>query len=160
MPLPKNAAKSRKSPIRVESGSSVAQQQPWIWSDSSWPLVPAVLLILVELAIVTAFALLFSTLTNPILSAVWTFASYVAGHLSWSLLLLGEKMPPGLGRTACEVGFWLLPNLERLNIKAEVVHGLPLPDGYVWTAVVYGLGYAFVVLALACGVFERKEFLR
>ncbi|HXV78036.1 MAG TPA: ABC transporter permease [Candidatus Polarisedimenticolaceae bacterium] len=130
------------------------------WSESPWPLVPAVVLILVELAIVTAFALLFSTLTNPMLAAVWTFAAYVAGHLSWSLLLLRDKLSPGFGQRACEVAFWLLPNLERLNIKAEVVHGLPLPAGYVWIAIGYGAGYASVVLALACVVFERKEFLR
>jgi ABC-type transport system involved in multi-copper enzyme maturation permease subunit len=132
----------------------------WIWGSSPWPLVPAVVLILVELAIVTAFALLFSTLTNPILAAVWTFTAYVAGHLSWSLLMLGDKLPDGFGQTACKAVYWLLPNLERLNIKAEVVHALPLPAGYVWTAALYGMGYAFVVLALACVVFERKEFLR
>jgi hypothetical protein len=45
-----------------------------------------------------------------------------------------------------------------LNIKAEVVHGVPLEPGYVPVAMLYGLSYALVVLAVACVAFERKEF--
>jgi ABC-type transport system involved in multi-copper enzyme maturation permease subunit len=130
----------------------------WFRGESPWPLLPAILLILVELAIVTAFALLFSSLTNPILAAVWTFAVYVSGHLSWSLKLLEEKVPEGISQWACRLVYWLLPNLDRLNIKAEVVHGIALPGRFVPLSVVYGLAYAAIVLAFAAAVFERKDF--
>jgi len=130
-----------------------------VWhGSSSWPLVPAVLLILVELMIMTAYALLFSSLTNPILAAVWTFAVYVSGHLSWSLLLLKQKLPEGPSRFLCDLTYWLLPNLERLNIKAEAVHQIALPRGHVALAALYGASYSLVVLALACFAFERKDF--
>jgi ABC-type transport system involved in multi-copper enzyme maturation permease subunit len=126
--------------------------------EAPWALLPAILLILVELGIITAFALLFSSLTNPILAAVWTFAMYVSGHLSWSLQLLKEKVPEGLSRHLCDLVYWILPNLGRLDIKGQVVHGMPLPGGFVAYAVAYGAGYALVVVALACLVFERKDF--
>jgi len=129
-----------------------------LYGETPWPLLPAVVLILVELAIVTAFALLFSSVTNPILSAVWTFAVYVAGHLSWSLLLLRDKVPGAVGRAVCDVAYWLLPNLARLDIKAEVVHGIALPRGWIGLGVLYGAGYAVIVLALACLAFERRDF--
>jgi ABC-type transport system involved in multi-copper enzyme maturation permease subunit len=122
------------------------------------PLFPAVVLIIVELGIITAFALLFSSLTNPILAAVWTFAVYVSGHLSWSLLLLREKVPSAAGRALCDVTYWLLPNLDLLNIKAEVVHQLPMPAARVPLAILYGASYALVILGLACFAFERKDF--
>jgi ABC-type transport system involved in multi-copper enzyme maturation permease subunit len=127
--------------------------------DSAWPLLPAILLILVELAIVTAFALLFSSLTNPVLAAVWTFAVYVSGHLAWSLPLLELKLPEGPARALCETLYWLVPHLDDLSIKAEVVHSVALPPGQVGVAALYGLSYAAVVLALACFVFERRDFL-
>jgi len=127
--------------------------------ESPWPLLPALLLIAVELAVVTAFALLFSSLTNPVLSSLWTFAVYVAGHLSWSLLMFREKLPEGAARWICDGLYWLLPNFKRLDLKAQVVHGLPLPDGYVAFAAIYGLGYGVVIVALACWAFSRKEFL-
>jgi ABC-type transport system involved in multi-copper enzyme maturation permease subunit len=122
------------------------------------PLVPAILLIFVELLIITSSALLFSSLTNPILSALFTFAVYVVGHLSWSMLLLKEKLPEGIGRIACDVIYWVMPNLERLDLKAQAVHGQPLEPGYLVWAATYGVSYGLVVLALACWAFERKEF--
>lgn len=126
--------------------------------ETPWELVPAIVLILLELAIVTAFALLFSSLTNPILAAVWTFAVYVAGHLSWSLLLLHDKLPPGVGRQLCKIVYWIMPNLDRLNIKAEVVHATPFPPSLVPFALLYGAGYAVLVLLLACVAFQNKDF--
>jgi ABC-type transport system involved in multi-copper enzyme maturation permease subunit len=144
--------------------------------ESPWSLIPAILLVLIELGIITAFALLFSSLTNPILAAVWTFAIYVMGHLSWSLKLLKEKVPEGMGhlswslkllkekvpeglsQLSCDVVYWILPNLSRLDIKSEAVHGLPLPEGFVLLSALYGAAYALVIVMLACLVFERKEF--
>jgi hypothetical protein len=51
-----------------------------------------------------------------------------------------------------------MPNLERLNIKAEAVHDLPLETGFVPFALLYGLSYSLVVLFVACLAFERKDF--
>lgn len=130
----------------------------WLRGESPWTLLPAILLMLVELTIVTAFALLFSSLTNPILAAVWTFTAYVVGHLSWSLKLLKEKVPEGLSQTLCDVVYWLLPNLDRLNVKAQVVHAQPLAPRFIIESMAYGLGYAAIVLLLACWVFGRKDF--
>jgi ABC-type transport system involved in multi-copper enzyme maturation permease subunit len=70
--------------------------------ESPWALLPAILLILVELVVITAFALLFSSLTNPVLAAVWTVVIYVVGHLTWSLKLLRERIPEGPGRFLCD----------------------------------------------------------
>lgn len=126
--------------------------------ESPWPLATAIALIVVELAVITAFALLFSSLTNPILASVWTFATYVTGHLSWSLLLLEEKVHGTLAKGLCEALYWILPNFSRLDLKAEVVHGLEIASGRVPLAMLYGLGYATVILLMACWVFERKDF--
>jgi ABC-type transport system involved in multi-copper enzyme maturation permease subunit len=130
----------------------------WFRGAAAGGLLAALLLTYVELALVTAFAILFSCFTNPILAAVGTFAVYVVGHLSWSLPLLGRRLPEGIGRQVCDVLYALLPNLDRLNIRAEAVHAQALEPGYVGLAVLYGVLYSAVVLALACVVFERKEF--
>jgi len=127
--------------------------------ESPWGLLPAIGLILVELSVITAFALLFSSLTNPVLASVWTFAVYVMGHLSWSLELLKEKVAPGVASSACDLVYWLLPNLHRLDVKTEAVHGIALPAGFVPLSAAYGLGYALIVLLLSCAAFERKDFL-
>jgi len=126
--------------------------------ESPWSLVPAILMILVELAMITAFALLFSSLTNPVLAALFTASIYVVGHLSWSLKLLKEKMPQSFGRWLCDVFYVLLPNLDRLNLKVQAVRGISLEPGTLPLALTYGLGYSVLILALACWAFERKDF--
>ena len=126
---------------------------------SPWGLLPAIGLMYIELMVVTAFALLFSSLTNPILAALWTFCAYFAGHLSWSLKLLRERVDGEAGRWLCDAVYFVLPKFDQLNIKREAVHGLALPEGHIWLASVNGLAYAAVVLVLACLVFARKEFL-
>lgn len=130
-----------------------------VWHGASpFGLLPAILLILVELAVITAFALLFSSVTNPMLAALGTFAVYVTGHLVWSLELLREKLPEGAARFSCDVLYWLLPNLDHLDLKAQAVHGLPLEPERVVLGAAYGLGYAVLALALACVAFQRRDF--
>ena len=127
-------------------------------SVAPWDLIPAIALIYVELMVVTAFALFFSSLTNPILAALWTFCAYFAGHLSWSLKLLRERAVGDAAKALCDAIYFILPKFDQLNIKREAVHGLALADGHVALAAVNGLAYAAVVLILACLVFARKEF--
>jgi ABC-type transport system involved in multi-copper enzyme maturation permease subunit len=127
--------------------------------ESPVGLLPAIALGFVELELVAAFAVLLSTFTNPILAAVGTVATYVAGHLSWSFELLEKRMTGETGKALCRGLEAVLPNLDRLNVKASAVHGVPLPHGYFAAAAAYGLFYAVAVVILACLVFERREFL-
>ncbi len=126
--------------------------------ESPIGLTPAVVLGFVELELIAAFAVLFSSFTNPILAAVGTVTTYVAGHLSWSFDLLEKRMPDASGKTLCRVLHAVIPNLDRLNIKAMAVHGIELPAGYFPVALAYGVLYSLGVVVLACVIFERREF--
>jgi ABC-type transport system involved in multi-copper enzyme maturation permease subunit len=127
--------------------------------ESPFGLLPAIVLGFVELELVAAFAVLFSSFTNPILAAVGTVATYVVGHLSWSFDLLEGRMAGGAGKLLCRGLHAVLPNLDRLNVKASAVHGIALPQGYFGAAAAYGLCYAVAIVILACLVFERREFV-
>ena len=126
--------------------------------EFTFALLPAIALTYVELLVITAFALFFSSLTNPILAAIWTFAAYVAGHLSWSLRLLQDRLPDGPAQWLFEAIYWLLPNLSRLNVRREVVHDIPIDAAAIGLGLGYGLGYALLILMAACWVFERRDF--
>ncbi len=127
--------------------------------DSPAGLLPAIVLGFVELELVAAFAVLLSCFTNPILAAVGTVATYVVGHLSWSFELLEKRVPDAAGKALCRGLHAVLPNLDRLNVKASAVPGVALPPGYFGAAIVYGVCYAVVVVILACLIFERREFV-
>lgn len=127
--------------------------------ESPAGLFPAIVLGFVELELVAAFAVLFSSFTNPILASVGTVATYVVGHLSWSFDLLEKRTTGDAGKALCRLLHVVLPNLDRLNVKAAAVHDIALPAGYLVAAIGYGVFYAVTILILACLVFERREFL-
>jgi ABC-type transport system involved in multi-copper enzyme maturation permease subunit len=121
-------------------------------------LLEAIALSFVEVLVVTALAVFFSAFSTPILSGIFTLSSYVLGHLSWSFLLLRDRLGEGTGSLVCEVLYRVIPNLERFNIKAEVVHGLVLPSGRVLWATLYGVGWTALILAAAAFAFSRRDF--
>jgi hypothetical protein len=53
---------------------------------------------------------------------------------------------------------WIVPAFSAFDIKAQVVHGLALPSGFIG----YTLGYAGLyiggILAAAVTLFARREF--
>jgi ABC-type transport system involved in multi-copper enzyme maturation permease subunit len=121
-------------------------------------LLLAVYMIFLELLLVTALAILFSSFSTPILSTLFALSLYLVGHLSWSLNLLRDRLTGGAGRWVCRALYLILPNLEIFNIKAEVVHGTPIPASLPLWATLYLAGYGVVVLSAACLIFQRKDF--
>lgn len=127
-------------------------------AEADLSLLPAIGLLWVEQLFMTAVALVFSSFSSPILSTVFTLSVWVTGHLSWSLRLLEQRMTTASGRWLCEILYWALPNLEWLNLKAEAVHGIPVPVSTILLSVVYGLAWTAGLAALACAIFSRRDF--
>ena len=116
-----------------------------------------VLLIWVELAVLVAAAVLFSTFTSPMLASMFTLAFYVGGHLNdlVSTNVLQDHMA-WLGKLLRFI-YYLLPNLEHFNIRTAVVYELPLPPNYSAYSVLYGILYIVFMLSVAGIIFERKD---
>lgn len=121
-------------------------------------LLQALLLIFVQLALVTAIALFFSSFSSPILSAVFTFGLYVVGHFNADLRHFETVVD---SRTAAWVArglYYALPNLAPLDIKAQVVHGQPASAGYVLLTTGYAAMYIAALLVAAMWIFSRRDF--
>lgn len=113
--------------------------------------------VFLECLVVTAVALLFSTFSSATLSAIFTLAIYVIGHLTTDLRTFGHKMD-ALGRTALDCLYYLLPNLDRFNLKGYVTHQLDVPAADLLLIVAYGTTYTFLLLVLASAIFQRRDF--
>src|SRR5262249_60088976 len=74
-----------------------------------------------ELTVVTALAVLFSALSTPVLSALYTLGFYMVGQWSWDLRDFGRQIPNGLG-TALQMVANLVPNLPIFNIRTLAAH--------------------------------------
>jgi ABC-type transport system involved in multi-copper enzyme maturation permease subunit len=116
---------------------------------------PAVALVYVELMIVVAVALLFSSFSTPALSALLTFFVFVIGHFSASLK---EIAATGLARLVFTALYYLLPNLSNYAYITAASHGqTPAPENFLG-AILYGLVYIAVLLAASALIFKRRNF--
>lgn len=118
----------------------------------------AVGLIFVELMLVTAIAIFFSTFSTPILSAALTFAFYVAGQFSADLRDLSLITESPLVRYVGRGLYYVLPNMALFDVKAQVVHAQPVTAGYVALALGYGLVYIAALVIGAMFIFSRRDF--
>ncbi len=130
------------------------------WSGASVhvSLMQAVELIFVELLVVTALALFFSTFSSAMVSASLTIGLYVIGHLTPDLKGIAEKSHNELTTMLLTGIYYLCPNLEMLNIKGQAAAGVSVSLAYQTMATVYGLFYASLLVVVACVIFQRRDF--
>ena len=114
-------------------------------------------MIFIELMVITAVALLFSTFTSSTLSAIFTLAIYVIGHLSADLKTFGDKLET-MGRGVVNALYYVMPNLERFNLKGHVTNHVDLPTTDLLLTLAYGLSYTAMLLLLSAMIFQRRDF--
>jgi ABC-type transport system involved in multi-copper enzyme maturation permease subunit len=134
------------------------QKSGWEAPAVDLRLLQAVLLIFIELMLVTAIALFFSTFSTPLVSAAMTFGLYVAGNFSADLKNLGSVVKSPAAAAIGKALYYLLPNFASFDVKADVVHGHPVPASYVFSSVGYGLLYIAVLLLGGMIIFSRRDF--
>jgi ABC-type transport system involved in multi-copper enzyme maturation permease subunit len=128
------------------------------WDPLIVSIWPAILLIYLELAILTAVALLFSSFSSPALSALLTFFVFIAGHFSADL----KTFAASLGGTAARWFFtglyYLLPNFANYSQITPAAHGYAPSTTALLIALLYATLYAAVVLTAGTLVFNQRNF--
>jgi ABC-type transport system involved in multi-copper enzyme maturation permease subunit len=123
-------------------------------------LLLAIAFTFLEMALLTAVAMLFGVFTSSLLALLLTLAVYLMGHLSTDILALGElSQNPTLQRLTSAL-YLVLPDLERLNLRNEAVYGLTLlpSPGELLTHGLYALLYVVLLLTITGTVFSRRQF--
>lgn len=129
-----------------------------VYGESAWLLLGSMALTVVELGVITAVVVFYSSFTTPALTALFTAATIVAGHFADDLLYFASQgASPVVARTA-EAVYWLLPHLAVFNARGQVVHGIPVEPERLAFAGTYGLLYILALLVAAGAIFERREF--
>ena len=116
------------------------------------------LMLLLELLVIVAISLLFSSFTTPILSFIFTVSLYLIGHVMWTFNEFKSYLKIPAWKAFTQVIYYLLPNLDKFNIKNEVVLGTALDPWTLLFSVLYALAYILALLALAMLIFRKREF--
>jgi ABC-type transport system involved in multi-copper enzyme maturation permease subunit len=121
------------------------------------PTAQAVVLICLSFAVLTALAVLFSALSTPLLSSLYTLSLYALGWWTADIRSFAKALaePVRSGLTAVS---YALPNLELFSARLAVAHAEPVPVLQLALAAVYAAGYGAAVLGLAALAFRGREF--
>lgn len=122
-------------------------------------LTKAVGLIFFELILITSIAILFSTISSPTLSIFFTLGFYVIGHLTTDLKEFGAGSKSVFLDRLFSICYYILPNLENFNIRAEMVRDMSMNAEFIIYAVGYGIIYMIAVLLVSILSMEKKEFI-
>lgn len=117
----------------------------------------ALVLIYCEMMLLTAAAIFFSTFSSPVMSAMFTLGLYLIGHMSYDILQFGRLTGKPVLEQLTQILFYILPDLERLNLKNVLIHE-PLPLEVMSSSLGYGALYILGLLILSMLIFEGKEF--
>src|SRR5262249_8575531 len=120
-----------------------------------WILV-ALYFIILQFVIVTALALLFSSFSSPLLSAVFAFSLFVIGSFSEDLRGFAA-MTHGISRWLATAAAYMVPNFSALNVISSVAHQQPVPGQLIAFNTAYALIYSTMALSGAVLIFERRN---
>ncbi len=124
-------------------------------ADDRWILV-ALYFIVLELILVTAIALLFSTYSSPLMSSIFTLAILVIGIFAEDLRTFAAMMH-GFPRWIAIGVARLVPNFASLNVISSVAHGQPVAGSLIFYNTLYALLYSAAAVAGAILIFERRN---
>jgi Cu-processing system permease protein len=121
-------------------------------------LLKAIALIYLNLAVVTAVALFFSTYSSPMLSAIFTLGIYVVGQFNADLRHFDRIVDSPVAIAIAKACYYVLPDFSRFDVKLAVVHGLPVSGAYMAATAAYAALYVGALLFGGVMIFSRRDF--
>jgi Cu-processing system permease protein len=128
-------------------------------------MLQALFLVYVEVMVVTAVALVFSSFSSPFLSGFLTFGVFLLGRFADRLAALSLQQPgevdPVLERVEVLVHSVakVVPDLTLYNLTPYVVYHHPVSWSYLAQSTLYGATYAAIALIIASYMFSRRDFV-
>ena len=116
----------------------------------------ALYFIVLQFLIICALALLFSSFSSPLLSAVFSFSLFVIGSFAEDLRGFAG-MAHGITRWLATAAAYLVPNFSAFNVISSVAHEHPIAGQLVLHNTLYALFYAATALSGAVLIFEHRN---
>ncbi len=120
-------------------------------------LLLAIYMTFLELMLLSAVALLFSTFTTATLATVFSLSTYAIGHLSGTIMTMSSKRVSLATRLLVQGVHYLFPNFSQFDIKNQVVHGVAVTPAYFGYTTGYAILYLTLLLLIASTIFSRRD---
>lgn len=121
-----------------------------------WLILPGILLIYMEVAILTAISVAISTRLPMMVNMIICFGIYVIGHLTPNLV---QAKAEGLEfvKFTGQLIATILPNLDNFNMSPAVATGTLVPPVYIGYSALSCLLYSGIAILVAFILFEDRD---
>jgi ABC-type transport system involved in multi-copper enzyme maturation permease subunit len=126
------------------------------FQKSDLNILVAIYFIVLQFVIVTALALLFSSFSTPVFSAIFAFALFIVGTFADDLRNFA-KLSEGMTRWVISAVAYVLPNFGPLNVILPVAHDQPVSWALFVHNSLYAILYSCAALCGAVLIFERRN---
>ena len=117
-----------------------------------------IFLIYLQLMILTAVAILFSSFSSPALSALLAFFVFIIGNFSSSLRDFAASIGSNATKAFFDFLYYVLPNLSFYSFRTNAAHGDTPPAAMLGGAILYAVIYVAILLAATILIFSRRNF--
>jgi ABC-type transport system involved in multi-copper enzyme maturation permease subunit len=124
----------------------------------AWPLIPAGYLIFLQLLLMLAIGLLFSSFSSPALSITLSIIVYIIGSLSQDLPVFAETVPFVVTKYLALFLYYILPNFSNFNYITHVAQGNAIPFKDVLMITAYAAIYTVALLVATMAIFQKRNF--
>jgi ABC-type transport system involved in multi-copper enzyme maturation permease subunit len=146
-------------------GLAMAGMLTWQGVGVDTIILRAVVLAWIEVLTVAAIAIFFSSFSSPFLSGIFALAMWLIGRVTPDIEA-ATKATSGWIRTTARIALEIVPDVHLFSPSGRVVdevavsvHREFVSWGYVGLASLHGLGWIVGLLALACLLFHRRDFV-
>jgi len=126
------------------------------FSGSDARILIALYFIVLQFLIICALALLFSSFSSPLLSAIFAFSLFIIGSFADDLRGFAG-LTHGMARWIATGAAYLVPNFSALNVISAVAHEQAIGSQLILQNTLYALVYAAMALSGAVLIFERRN---
>jgi Cu-processing system permease protein len=110
-----------------------------------------------ELLVISAMGVFFSSFSGPVTATVCVLSLYLIGHWSPDLYTLSANLPAIPGALA-RAAYYVLPNLDRLDLKASATYGSPIEAMEFFTSGASAMAWVCLFIGASTFIFQRRDF--
>ena len=111
-----------------------------------------------ELLILAAISIMFSSFTSPIASTIYTLSLFIIGHASSAFLYLIATLQSKAMIVIVKIIHYVVPNFEKFNIRNSASLDIGISGDQILYTILYALAYIIITLAIANYFLKKQEF--
>jgi ABC-type transport system involved in multi-copper enzyme maturation permease subunit len=120
------------------------------------PALLAIFYQLLEMALLIALSIFFSTFSTPLLSTLYAILLIYIGH-SLDLLVNAVEKSSVVVKVLAQAIYYVLPNLTKFDIRDLATYGTHISLTQTALVILYALVYVVALLYMATFLFEKRE---